>query len=100
MKLNSVTMTVKLKKVKKKRSLKTDCIKFMEKAKWGVKIRDTAKIVGKLISSFPGVLHGPLMYRNEDMDKTSAQTLSKGNFNTYKMVSAEAFPNYIGGRIM
>ena len=83
-------MTVKLTK-EKASAIKTECVKFIEKAKWGVKIRDTAKIVVKLVSSFPGVLHGPLNYKTLDRDKISALTLRKGKFVTYMVVSVEAF---------
>ena len=52
-----------------------------------VKIRDIARIIGYLISSFPGVKFGALYYRYLEMDKIKALKQSKGNFNALMSVS-------------
>ena len=52
-------------------------------------IREVAQIVGKLVSSFPGVLHGPLYYRNLERDKTSALACNNGNFDAKMTISAQ-----------
>ena len=52
-----------------------------------VKIRDIARIIGYLISSFPGVKFGALYYRYLEMDKIKALKQSKGNFDALMSVS-------------
>ena len=52
-----------------------------------VKIRDIARIIGYLTSSFPGVKYGALYYRYLEMDKVKALKQSKGNFDALMSVS-------------
>ena len=52
-----------------------------------VKIRDIARIIGYLISSFPGVKFAALYYRYVEMDKIKALKQSKGNFDALMSVS-------------
>ena len=40
-------------------------------------IREVAKVLGLIVSSFPGVAYGPLHYRYLEQDKTAALTTSK-----------------------
>ena len=49
-----------------------------------------AQIVGKLVSSFPGVLFGPLYYRSLENDKTIALTKNCGNFDAHMHLSVQA----------
>ena len=52
-----------------------------------VKIRDIARIIGHLISSFTGVKYGTLYYRSLEMDKIRALKQSKGDFDALMSVS-------------
>ena len=53
-------------------------------------IREVARVLGLLISSFPGVMYGPLHYRWTEMVKTKALKDNKGNFDTPMRLSTEA----------
>ena len=55
-----------------------------------VLIRDLASLIGKLISSFPAVLHGPLYYRLLEENKKSALVQSKGDFDEFTVLTQEA----------
>ena len=50
-------------------------------------IRTVARVVGKLVSSFPAVLHGKLFYRQLDNEKTEALKLKAGNFEAKMKLS-------------
>ena len=52
-----------------------------------IKICDIARIIGYLISSFPGVKYGALYYRYLEMDKIKVLKQSKGNFDALMSVS-------------
>ena len=64
--LNSVDMSVRLSSYKKS-SLKKDCTSLLKEKKFT--IREVARVIGKIVSSFSGVKHGPLYYRNLEEDK-------------------------------
>ncbi len=49
-----------------------------------------AQIVGKLVSSFPGVLFGPLYYRTLEKDKSKALASNNGNFDGTMRLSPQA----------
>ena len=66
---NSANMTVKL-TPDRALKLKTACL-----------IRDVARLLGLMTSSFPGVMYGALHYRALEMDKTCALKQNKGNFD-------------------
>ena len=53
-------------------------------------IHDLAEVIGLLVSSFPGVLHGPLFYRHLENDKTTALRECKGNYSARMTLSAES----------
>ena len=59
--LNSVTMTLRL-TPEKKESIKSVCTELLEKQMFT--IREIAKVIGKLVASFPGVMHGPTAIDN------------------------------------
>ena len=73
----------------KAQALKLDCEKFVQKSYKMLPIREVAQIVGKLISSFPGVLYRPLYYRSLEKDKTAALAKHKGNFDAKMRVSTQ-----------
>ena len=60
--INSVSMrTVRLTITREKaQAIKLDCEKFIHKSERKLIIREVAQIWGKLVSSFPGVLFGPM----------------------------------------
>ena len=59
-------------------------------AKQNPVIRDVANIIGLMVSSFPGVMYGPLHYNSLEMDKTEALREMKGNFDKKMSLSTEA----------
>ena len=84
--INSKTMTVKL-TPEKAQALRSECDTFLKKCKGSVKIRAVAQIIGKIVSSFPGVLYGHLYYRHLESDKTSALADNKGDYDAYMILS-------------
>ena len=85
--LTSANMTVKL-TTEKALKLKTACLENL-KANSPL-IRDVARLLGLMTSSFPGVMYGPLHYRALEMNKTFALKLNKGNFDRSMTLSSEA----------
>ena len=59
-------------------------------AKQNPVIRDVAKVIGLMVSSFPGVMYGPLHYNSLEMDKIEALRKRKGNFDKKMSLSIEA----------
>ncbi|XP_028415419.1 uncharacterized protein LOC114538441 [Dendronephthya gigantea] len=55
-----------------------------------LKIREVAQVVGKIISSLPGVMYGALYHRNIELDKTQALKQNAGNFDAYMTLSDSA----------
>ena len=47
-------------------------------SKVNMTIHDLAEVIGLLLSSFPGILCGPLCYRHLENDRTTALKESKG----------------------
>ena len=76
--IDSENMTVSL-TPEKKDKLYEECMKML--SKHTVKIREVARLLGLLISSFSGVEFGKLFYRDTEMEKTQALKLAKGNFD-------------------
>ena len=84
--INSITMTIRVtneKKAKIKQILIVAIANSVDISIWQV-----AKIIGSLVSSFPGVQYGALYYRYLEMDKISAQIV-EGNFDAPKLISEE-----------
>ena len=52
-----------------------------------VKIREVAQVLGKIISSLPGVMHGALHHRSIERDKAQALKGNAGNFDAYMTLS-------------
>lgn len=85
--LNSITMRVYL------NSQKVN--KLLTEAKTLLRcvnpvIRDVARVIGILISSFPGVQHGPLHFRCLEMNKITALKVNNGDFDAHMSLSDEA----------
>ena len=53
-------------------------------------IREVAKVLGFIVSSFPGVAYGPLHYRYLEQDKTTALKTNKWNFDAKMCLSSQA----------
>ena len=53
-------------------------------------IREVAKVIGLLVSSLPGVQHGPLFYRNIEIDKNNALKTNHGCFEATMSLSSES----------
>ena len=65
--INSVTMIAKL-MAEKALKLQHDCLIILKRQ--SISIREAARIIGKIVSSFPRVMYGPLHYRHLEHDKT------------------------------
>ena len=85
--INSLTMTIQL-TAEKALGLKTVCIDFLRATT--LSIREVASAIGRIVASFPGVMHGPLFYRHLEKDKCLALQQAKGNFDTHMTLSQPA----------
>ena len=85
--IDSITMTVTLTDEKKAKLLK-----LIEELlpKTFVKIRSVASLVGKMVSSCPGSLFGPLYYRRIEHDKNIALKRHRGNYEKTMQLSDES----------
>ena len=84
--LNSVYMTIRL-TLEKAAGLKMTCHALLTNP--SPTIRELARVVGKIISSFPGVTHGPLHYRLLECDKNLALQTTCWNFDKHVSLSLE-----------
>ena len=84
---NSANMTLKL-TPERALKLKTACLENLEAVT--PHIRDVARLLGLMTSSFPGVMYGALHYRALEMGKTCALKQNKGNFDRPMTLSSEA----------
>ena len=69
--------------------LKLDCEALLNPDKPKL-IREVARVIGKIVASFPGVMYGPLYYRYLERDKSQALKKEKGNFDAYMVLSPKA----------
>ena len=53
-------------------------------------IRQVARVIGKMVSTFPAVQFGPLHYRDLEKDKIRALQINKGHFDRYMALSGNA----------
>ncbi len=85
--INSITMTMRLTK-EKALDIKDICkaLRFSLKPQ---PIREIARIIGKIVASFPGVMYRPVYYQELERDKTLALERAKGNFDAPMVVSPE-----------
>ena len=84
--IDSNSMTVSLTSEKKEK-LKKVCLEMIDKSQES--IRSIAKVIGKIVSSFPGVEHGRLNYRHLEMGKITALKNARGNFDAMMKISNE-----------
>ena len=85
--LNSVTMTVTLTR-EKALALQHACQALLSTAR--PTIREVARILGKIVSFFPGVMYGPLHYRYTEQDKICALRNNQWNFDKRMSLSGRA----------
>lgn len=85
--INSKEMSVKLTD-KRKDSLLNFCTEIASKR--FNKIRDVARLIGLMVSSFPAVPLGPLHYRQLELEKSIALKSSKNNWDNYMKLSEKA----------
>ena len=64
------------------------CIKLLDA--FQITIRDVAQALGYMVSSFPGVMFGPLFFRQLERDKTEALKCNKGVFDAFMIISDKA----------
>ena len=53
-------------------------------------IRTVAEVIGLMVTSFPGVMYGPLYYRQLETEKVAAPKQSKGSFDSFTKFSGKA----------
>ena len=82
--LDSVKMTISLTE-EKATAIAEHCKALVDLDR--VKIHAVAQVVGKIISSLPGVMYGALYHRNIELDKTRALRQNAGNFDAYMTLS-------------
>ena len=63
----------------------TDCLGTCK-----ISLRDLARILGNIVTSFPAVTYGPLHYRHLEREKITRLQYHKGNFEGKVRLSAEA----------
>ena len=78
--INSVTMEVCMTPSKSAKLLQA-CQSLLGKR--SPTIREVASVVGLMVSSFPGVRHGPLFYRSLENEKTDALKLALSNLDAH-----------------
>ena len=88
--LNSILMRITL-TAQKVEKIQSACTTLLNKSS-RVSIRDVSRVIGLLVSSFPGVMFGPLYYRALERDKVQALKLFRGlkHFDSYKSLSQNA----------
>ena len=82
--IDSVAMTVAL-TAEKKEKLLTLIDSLLHRRP--VSIREIATVIGKIVSSFPGSLYGPLYYRTLELDKNEALKRNRGNYEASMIIS-------------
>ena len=82
--INSLEMTISI-TTEKKTSLLELCHKTMQSDQ--ITIRDLARLIGKIVSSFPSAAYGPLFYLDLEMAKTEALKLERGNYDSTMVLS-------------
>ena len=67
--------------------LKTVCTEFLRATT--LSIREVVSTIGRIVASFPGMMHGPLFYRLLEKDKCVALQQGKGNFDAHLALSQQ-----------
>ena len=85
--LNSILMTIRLPPTKAAH-VRTTCQNLLLKTE--MTIRETAQVIGLIVSSLPAVQFGELYYRNLEKNKVLALQTSKGNYDAPLYLSKDA----------
>lgn len=85
--LNTQAMTIRLPD-NKSEEIQSLCTELMQIA--NPSIRQVARIIGKMVASFPAVQYGQLYYRALERDKIKALKMNKGHFDRKMSLSLEA----------
>lgn len=85
--INSMAITIQLTK-EKATNLQNVCTELLEN--YSPSIGEVASVIGEIVSSFPGVMHGALYYRHLEKDKSQALLRSKGDFDDLMSLSSHA----------
>ena len=85
--VDSETMHIKLPEEKALRMIKI--CRSIQKSKTQL-IRDVACLLGLIVSSFPAVKYGPLLYRCLEIEKTKALKQNRGDFDARMCLSYES----------
>lgn len=72
----------------KKEKLRSLCLEALDTVP--LRIRFVAKVIGKIVSSLPGVDLGKLHYRSLERDKIKALSLNSGDFEGLMSLSSSA----------
>lgn len=84
--INSETMTLML-PIEKKLVITSECEKLLNK--YTAKIREVARVLGLIVSSFSAVDYGKLFYREIEKAKISALKKSCGDFESHMKITLE-----------
>ena len=85
--INSIYMTVTLTR-RKAEVIQKLCSELLTYKR--PTIRTVARVVGKMVSSFPAIRYGKLFYRQIDNEKTEALKINKGNYEGKMRLSNKA----------
>ena len=85
--INSREMTIKLPE-EKIQNIREECDQLLNQPK--PTIRHVAHVIGKLVSTFPAVQHGPLFYRNMEKEKINALRCNMGHYDRFMVISKES----------
>ena len=85
--LNSILMTIRLPPTKAAHVRRT-CQNFLLRTE--MTIRETAQVIGLIVSSLPAVQFGELYYRNLEKNKVLALQASKGNYDAPLYLTKDA----------
>lgn len=85
--LNTIRMEITL-PVDKGKDVREACIGLLEKK--APSIREVAKIIGKIVATFPASQYGPLHYRALEKKKIAALRCNKGHFDRPMVLSPES----------
>ena len=90
--INSNSMTISLTEEKSK-NIVQECKAVLSMGK--IKIRHVARIIGKLIATFPAVKYGPLHFRFLESCKSKAIKVHKGNYDSLMSLDENAIDNLV-----
>ena len=85
--LNSAQMTVSL-TPSKAMKVKSKAVELLHNQY--PTIRTVSEMIGLMVASFPGVMYGPLYYRQLEIEKVAALKQNQGNFEAIMILSVMA----------